>query len=279
MKMAKDCYACLQKLVYQAAGLATKDEQLKLRAINEGLKVLEENFSPNEVSIVVATKLHNVIKEVTQNPNPYSRMKDEEIAIARELYRQISSEYGNTFTDFLKLAALGNAIDFFRSFDVIKEDMKRPVNFIIDDSKQLGEKVKQATKVLYLADNAGEVFFDMPLLSWMRQFTKVTYVVKALPTQDDVTIEDIRKTGLENELGEVITTGTATPGIDFTLASSRFKREFEAADFVFAKGMGYYESLSELPVRGRLFYCLMAKCKPVADSLAVPLNSYVAMLR
>ena len=279
MKAAKDCYPCLQRLVYQAAGLATEDEQLKLRAVNEGLKVLEENFSLSEVSIVVATKLHKVIKEITRNPDPYRGMKDKEIAIAGELYHQVSSNYGNTFIDCLKLAALGNAIDFFRSLDAIREDMKRPVNFVIDDSKQLEVKLKQASKVLYLGDNAGEVFFDVPLIRWMRQFTKVTYVVKALPVQNDVTLDDIKKAGLEREFSEVITTGTATPGIDFSLASPQFKREFEAADFIFAKGMGYYETLSELPAMGRVFYCLMVKCKPVADSLAVPVYSYVAMLR
>jgi uncharacterized protein with ATP-grasp and redox domains len=37
--------------------------------------------------------------------------------------------------------------------------------------------------------------------------------------------------------------------------------------------------LSELTPEGRCFYCLMAKCTPVADSLGVPINSYVAMLQ
>ena len=45
------------------------------------------------------------------------------------------------------------------------------------------------------------------------------------------------------------------------------------------KGMGNYETLSELPIRGKIAYCLMAKCQPIADSLRVPLNSYVAMLQ
>jgi len=43
--------------------------------------------------------------------------------------------------------------------------------------------------------------------------------------------------------------------------------------------MGYWESLSDAPEQGKIFYCLMAKCQPVADSLGVPLNSYVALLR
>ncbi len=75
-----------------------------------------------------------------------------------------------------------------------------------------------------------------------------------------------------------MTTGTATPGIDFSQASDDFKKAFESADFVFAKGMGYYETLEELPAEGRIFFCLKAKCGPVAASLKVPLNSYVAML-
>jgi hypothetical protein len=48
---------------------------------------------------------------------------------------------------------------------------------------------------------------------------------------------------------------------------------------VLAKGMGYWETLSELPAQGKVFYLLKAKCKPVADSLGVALNSYVALLR
>jgi len=92
-------------------------------------------------------------------------------------------------------------------------------------------------------------------------------------------MEDVRQVGLGADFDSIITTGTATPGIIFSLASDQFKREFEFADIIFAKGMGYYESLSELPAEGRVFYCLKAKCQAVADSLGVPVNSFVAMLR
>jgi hypothetical protein len=205
-------------------------------------------------------------------------MKDKEIAVARELSQALELKHDD-FTSCLRFAALGNTIDFFRPLDVIKREMKGRVDFIIDDSEQFEAKLEHAGRVLYLADNAGEVFFDLPLIRWMRQWASVAYVVKASPVQDDVTLEDIRRAGLEAELGEIITTGTATPGIDFSQASAEFKHEFNSADLIFAKGMGYYESLSELPAEGRVFYCLRAKCQPVADSLGVPLNSYVAMLR
>jgi hypothetical protein len=278
MKASNYCYECLQKLAYQAAGLAANDEPTKAGAIDGSLKILNDGFSLDCVSIIIATKIHDAVKRITGNPDPYRQMKDKEIAVAGELSKQIKVE-PNSFRDCLKFAALGNTIDFFRPLDVIRQDMKEPVSFVIDDSERFETKLKQATRVLYLADNAGEVFFDLPLIKRMRQLTSVAYVVKASPVQDDITVEDIRRAGLEAELGEIITTGTATPGIDFSVASAEFRREFNSADLIFAKGMGYYESLSELPAEGRVFYCLRAKCQPVADSLGVPLNSYVAMLR
>ena len=113
----------------------------------------------------------------------------------------------------------------------------------------------------------------------MKQFAQVIYVVKPSPVQDDLTLDDVGKSGLEGEFGKVINTGIASPGIVFSSASAPFKREFESADLIFAKGMGHYEALSEFPAEGKFFYCLMAKCQPVADSLGVSLNSYVAMLQ
>jgi hypothetical protein len=183
------------------------------------------------------------------------------------------------FRNCLQLAAAANAIDFFREPDSVKDDIKKPVTFALDDSEQLHRRLTKADKVLYLADNAGELYFDLPLVTWMRKSARVVYVVKPEPVQNDLTLEDIRGTGLDEEFGEVISTGTASPGVVLSLASAEFRREFEAADLIFAKGMGHYEALSELPGQGKFFYCLRAKCKPVADSLGVSLNSYVAMLQ
>jgi uncharacterized protein with ATP-grasp and redox domains len=279
MKLAPGCYECLRRLIHQAAELATDDVALRQRAINEAMKILDDEFSCSQLSIVIATKIHRVVREVTHNSDPYRAMKEREMTLARELYPQLRPRYKNDLRDYLKLAAAANAIDFFREPGSIKEDIRKPVSFAVDDSEQFEAKLKNADKVLYLADNAGELYFDLPLVKWMRQFAQVTYVVKPSPVQDDLTLEDVRRSGLEGEFGKVISTGIASPGVVFSLASARLKQEFESADLIFAKGMGHYEALSELPPEGRVFYCLKAKCQPVADSLGVPINSYVAMLQ
>jgi uncharacterized protein with ATP-grasp and redox domains len=279
MKLTPDCYECLRRLLCQAAGLATDDASLKQRAMEEAKKILDNEFSYSQLSIVIATKIHKIVREVIKNPDPYRAMKEREMTVARELYPELSYRHKDDLRGCLKLAAAANAIDFFREPGSIKDNIRGPVRFAIDDSEQFEAKLKDAGKVLYLADNAGELYFDLPLVKWMKQFAQVIYVVKPSPVQNDLTLEDVRKSGLEGEFGKVISTGIASPGVVFSLASAQFKQEFELADLIFTKGMGHYEALSELTPEGKCFYCLMAKCTPVADSLGVPVNSYVAMLQ
>ncbi|OGN96501.1 MAG: hypothetical protein A2Z77_07535 [Chloroflexi bacterium RBG_13_51_36] len=285
MKLAPGCYDCLHRLIHQAAELATDDASLRQRAINEAMKILDGEFSYSQLSLVIVTKIHKVVREVTHNPDPYRVMKEREMMLAGELCSELSSwaKQRNPHDDELhaciQLAAAANALDFFKDLGSIRDDIIKPVSFTIDNSDQFEAKLKNAGKVLYLADNAGELYFDLPLVKWIKQFAEVTYVVKPSAVQNDLTLEDVKRSGLEAEFGRVTSTGVASPGIVFSLASAQFKREFESADLIVAKGMGHYEALSELPSEGRFFYCLKAKCHPVSDSLGVSINSYVAMLQ
>jgi hypothetical protein len=279
MKVSPECYDCLGRLICQAGKLATNDELLRQRAVEKATNVLDREFSSEQISIAIATKLHKIIRDVTGNPDPYRTVKEDELVVAGELFSKVKGHYKDTVNDYIKLAAVANAIDFFRSLDDVTEDIKKPVEFAIDDSQRFEAELRKASKVLYLADNVGEIYFDLPLVKKMRQLVDVKYVVKPSPVQNDATAEDVKEAGLEGEFGVVMTTGVASPGVILDLAPNQFRQEFKAADLVFAKGMGNYESLSELPEEGKVFYCLMAKCRPVANSLGIPLNSYVAMLR
>jgi uncharacterized protein with ATP-grasp and redox domains len=61
-------------------------------------------------------------------------------------------------------------------------------------------------------------------------------------------------------------------------ASSEFKEALNSADLIVAKGMGYYESLPENKLKVPFFCCLKAKCGPVARSLGVEKDAYVAKM-
>ena len=279
MKAIPECYSCLSRLLRQSAQVATSDEMLRAKAIDAGMKVLDRYFSTDGLTIDVATRLHRVVRKTTKNSDPYRDMKDREIELSRKLAAQVESNYSRDFKGYLSLSLAGNAIDFFRDLEQVTKDIESPMTFTVDDSLSFGRKLKKARRLMFLADNAGEIFFDLPLVKWLRQFVSLTYVVKVSPVQNDATMDDLRRAGLDGDLGRVITTGLATPGVIFESASIEFRREFAAADLVLAKGMGHWEGLTELPARSNVLHCSMAKCKPVADSMGVPLNSFVAILR
>jgi hypothetical protein len=159
----------------------------------------------------------------------------------------------------------------------VRESLAETPSFAIDDIDALERKLKKVKEVLYLADNAGEVYFDLPLLKFLSKRTKVEYAVKIEPIQNDVTAEDLRATGLE--LPAEVVLGPGTVGLYLDRASPEFRERFQQAGLVIAKGMGNYETLSELPQTGRFFYIFKAKCPPVARSLGVKPGKYVAMLR
>ncbi len=279
MKVADECYACLAALLRQAAELATADAELKARVIEQGQRLLDSLFAADRTSISVATPLHRLVREMTGNADPYLPMKEAEVRMARQLQGTWAPELFGGVGDCLVLAVRGNNIDFFKDLESIEAGMSTPVAFAIDHVTLFEDRLHDANTILYLADNSGEVIFDIPLFRKLGEFGEVTYVVKESPVQNDITLQDLSRFGLAGEFDRVITTGTDTPGVDMDLASDEFKAAFEAADLVLAKGMGYWETLSELPPGDKVLHLLRAKCQPVADSLGVPLDSYVALLR
>lgn len=280
MKAAEECYACLARLLRQAAELATNEPELRERVVAEGLGLLDREFSTDKTSIAVATPLHRLVRSMTANADPYRDVKDGELRLAAGILNgPLKAPAGDDLRACLVFAVRGNNIDFFKDPEDVKEGMLGPVDFAIDHTPRLLEKLATAQKVLFLADNAGEVPFDLPLVSALGRYAPVMYVVKGSPVQDDTTISDLESHRLIELLPGVMTTGTDTPGVDMVIASHEFRSAFEAADLVLAKGMGYWETLTELPAAGKVFHLLKAKCRPVAASIGVPLESYVALLR
>jgi damage-control phosphatase, subfamily I len=279
MKIMPECYTCLSGLTEHEAGLASKDSDSKKTLVKEGMRVLDSRFHTEKIPIPIATEIHDVIKGLSGVADPYKDEKANEIMLAKGLFGKARRLYGDSFDDLLKLAVFGNSMDFFQPIEKIdKEQLLNQINFIKDDSSVLFEKLKKARRVLYLADNAGESFFDLPLVNFMRKYSSVAYVVKGYPVQNDITLGDVKLAGLEREMGEIIDTGMGTPGIILSLGSPGFLREYEKADLIFAKGMGHYESMSEFNDPGRIFCCLKAKCPPVANSIGVAIGSFVCML-
>ena len=202
MKVQPECYQCLAKLAGDAARLASDDEQIVKRAHEAALQVLDSEFSSNVVSIEIATNMHDVIKKISKNADPYRKIKNMEIRQAKKLFMDVNTLYNDGFKDKLRLAVFGNSMDFFRPVEHI--DATEKVLFAIDESDLLLERLKSSHRALYLADNAGEAYFDLPLYEMMCQYADVSYVVKSWPVQNDITEEELLLAGLQGKFTKIL---------------------------------------------------------------------------
>ncbi|MDO8472795.1 MAG: ARMT1-like domain-containing protein [Dehalococcoidia bacterium] len=300
----RTCPSCIERLIHQTVDMATNDVEFRGEALAGALHAMRGMMSTDRIPTQVAGEVQRVIRRVTGNRDPHRKWKDDEMRQARVLFEAVRPRYGSDIRSLLTLAILGNAPDFFKEVSEVREEMLRPVKYQVDHINKVAEFLEGARstlfmadpamdnmmcfvpavnlcmkKVVLLADNAGECYFDQPLVKEMAQVMLVTYAVKSSPVQNDLTEEDLLISGIYNQMGATIMGTTDTAGTDMELVSPVFRAEFDSADLVIAKGMGNWETLSELPPSGKVFHLLVAKCSPVAESLGVPLGSYVAMLR
>lgn len=274
MKPMPECRGCLEKLVHQTITLATHDKILRKEALDASFTIIADLFPQNIAPADIATVFHRKIKEITANPDPFSEFKRREIDHARNLYQALKEEATHDLDTLIKFSVKGNALDFFRSNEEILRDFHSEIRFAINHIDILRSRLKQDTKVLFLADNAGECFFDLPLVRFLdNSGIKVIYVVKGAPSQNDITARDLEISGLNGAFPEIIDNGTDVVGLHLSEANEIFLKAYDNADIIIAKGMGHYETMGDI-IDDRLFFLLKAKCRPVAASVGVSHESY-----
>jgi len=277
MQFRPECLPCLEGLVELTVSLASAEPELKGRAREAALAVIRREAGPGAIPALLATRFHRLIRELTGNPDPFRSRKEAETALlARLAGRVIPDPPPRDLAALLALAVLGNALDFFRTPEEISREVLRTPEFAIFHLEAFREILEQGTGlVLYLADNAGEQFFDLCLVQGLRaRGWEVRYVVKGGPVQNDLTREDLEASGLAPALAPVADTGAETVGLVLSECSPAFRELYRRARLIVAKGMGHFETLARQP-DPRLFFLLQAKCAPVARALGVPPGSFV----
>jgi uncharacterized protein with ATP-grasp and redox domains len=152
-------------------------------------------------------------------------------------------------------------------------------DLVIDDIDKAYELTKKAQEVLFLSDNAGEIVFDTLLVEQLKNMgLKVTYGVKGSPVMNDATLEDAEISNIDKLADEVITTGCDAVGLQRSEASAEFLKVYDSAELVFAKGMGYAETLTEYKLTKPHLLLFRTKCVPVANYFCVPRDKNIAKL-
>ena len=276
MKIQPECHDCLKRLVELTVAQASADPVLQEQARRASLEIMAREFGPEAIPAGIANQFHHAIMTVTGNSDPFAARKAAETAYLGRRFREVAATYGADLESLLKLAAVGNAIDFFRDEAEVARELASRVEFGLSESDHFSLQLEGPPGLLlYLADNAGEQFFDAPLVAHLRsRGWQVRYVVKPGPIQNDLTREDLEASGLRAALEPVVDSGARTVGLDLDRASPAFLKLLAAAQFILAKGMGHFETLSHL-ADPRLYFLLQAKCNPVARALGVARRSFV----
>jgi len=291
LRVEAECAACIISRGTAEAKEATTNPALRFRAMNDLLRLLAREFKPTAVPADLGTKRDVVIRWVTGNADPYKRSKrlSNEKALKLLAYARKLVEEGYTLQDRLKRACLcaivGNIMEFdipghkftFNSLKKAFRDAAK--DLVVDDTSRIYELARKAHTVLYLTDNAGEIVFDTLLVEQLKSIgLTVTVSVKGGPIINDATLEDADVSGMCKVADRVITTGTDSVGLALDKVSSEFREVYDCADLVFAKGMGYAETLTEYKLKKPHVLLFRTKCNPVANFFGVPREKNVAKL-
>lgn len=284
MKIHPICPSCLLNRVYYEAKLDTNDRGRISKCMEEALEILASEYRKSPINAHLATKIHRRVYEILGCEDPYLELKrraNENSSKVARLAENIVKESADPLRTAVKCAIVGNEFDFGvlghkidENFELnFREKLKQEL--AIDHVHRIPELAKN---VVYLTDNAGEIFFDKILMKELKKFcTKLTVVVRGKPILNDATLEDAKLAGIDEVADEVLTNGKGAIGIIVEELPEETLRRLKEADLIVAKGMANYECLSEAEFRP-IAFLLMAKCEPIAEDLGVKKGDMVAKI-
>ena len=252
MRTYFDCIPCFVRQSLESVRLITDDEQIHEQVMREVL-CLACKMDLLQSPPAMAQKIYRVIRKLTGEQDPYREIKDRFNRLALKMYPELKQRVeisADPFETAVRLAIAGNVIDFGVNSVLEESHVEKTVAESLTEPLDMRalEEFRNATakakNILYLGDNAGEIVFDRLLIEQL-PCKNVTFVVKAGPIINDATMEDAKMTGL-TDMVSVIDNGSDAPGTILESCSEAFRRRFNKASLVIAKGQGNYETLSDV---------------------------------
>lgn len=267
MKTTLDCLPCFLKQALHTARLTTVDAGVHEEIMKQAIAFLSRvNFSLSPPENAVA--LYEMIAAISACNDPFIELKKASnrfaLGLKPQVRRQIDESVDPLYAALL-FSMAGNIIDYgsLHQFDM-EQTIRQALALepVINDFPAFTADFAHARRVLYLADNSGELVFDSLVIEKLGK--DVTFVVKERPIINDALREDAQSCGLET-ICTVISNGTGCPGTPLAACSDELQRLFRAADLIISKGQGNFETLSE--VQAPLYFLLTVKCPVVRDHI------------
>jgi len=278
VKTSLDCIPCFARQALEAARAFTADRRVHEQILRDVLRQAAE-MDLAQSPPVIGQQIHRALRQMTGVADPYREAKDRFNRMALEMLPELSERVrsaGDPLYMALRLAIAGNVIDFGVDGSITEAAAREAIAGALDepfdgDVDAFRRAVAEAGRILYLADNAGEIVFDRLLIEQLPR-DRVTVAVRGAPVLNDATMADACIAGL-CELVEVIENGSDAPGTILADCSEAFGRRFAEADLILAKGQGNFETLSD--AEGHICFLFKAKCPVIADHIGLPVGTHV----
>ncbi len=268
MRIKPDCIICVMRQCLEATSLSGANEGTTFRVLKEVAKLIP-SFSEADTPMSITLAMHRVVRRVVGVDDPYLEVKRKFNERGKEAYTllyQLLTRSDHPLQTAIKIAIAGNIVDYALP---IEKDLNKSLQTALQaplpqkDWEIFQEELSRSRKLLYLLDNAGEIFYDKIFIEYLlAKGYEITTVVRGGPALNDVTLEDANFAGLD-KITNVITTGMDTVGFILEEVSPDFLRALEEADLIIAKGQANLESLDE--TRYPAFFLLKAKCPIIAE--------------
>lgn len=270
MKVGNLCLSCIEGLIEKTLKLIGGGED----RIQDFKRMLYEIWAGSYSPPAIASEILRSIRREFSVYDPYIEVKEREFEEARLAFCSLKESFGDDLEGALKLSAIGNSSDYFLDSVSVKRD-----GFFAFDLKEIESEFIKAKDVLILGDNVSDFLFDQKLIEYAVKMGKIVYYcVKEGPAQNDLTIDDVRRFGLDKFFKNFVSTGSDSVGLSPSDLKGELKRLWEKDTFILAKGMGNYESITEFSSRP-IAYVMKVKCEEVSKSVGYPLGTYLAMFR
>ena len=278
------CVECLMSLAKDVAALAEPENPgLVEKAERISREVLAEAAHNESSSPQIANRILRKIRQITGIADPYADFKAREMDQARKIFAQLQARVGKDLRSRVKMAALGNSLDFFNDpaqvLAEIPHQFNQGISFYHDNVDRLEANLAQKPQtVLYLTDNAGEIYFDLPFYEYLQQYCRKIYLaVKGGPALNDLTRSELQAAELAGRFDEVADTGSDGAGLDWENLSAQFRKLLSSADLVVSKGMANFETLYPKRISAASFYLFKVKCEPIQNFIQAPVGSFLAV--
>jgi damage-control phosphatase, subfamily I len=286
MKTHLQCASCVIDDLRGALLTSVADEKLRLDILREALSWLGDTFDCDRIPSYYITRVHRLLKERAGLEMPFRELRDRCNQAGMAIREVVAERVRGTPDDLERLRLLtqwaiaGNHLDFRTvgtGYDLATSDITAQLETVIgeglavDHTLAFLQLARQAPRVLYLADNVGEIALDTLLVvELQRHGCSVTVAVKGGPITSDAVREDAHVVGMD-KLAPVILTGPDTLGLSLDETSPDVARELHQAQLIISKGQANYYACSEVQhqVSARIMCLLRTKCQIAADSLNV----------